>query len=80
MSSIFLSTRDMPATGGRSAISLLKAVAFIELVLQVRRERRALGRLSGEQLADLGLDAGAARREAGRGLLDLPRHRVQELR
>ncbi len=79
MSRTFLSTfstRDLAETLGWSRFSLLKAVAYIELVVQVRRERRQLARLSYAQLADLGLDAGAVAREIKRGSFDLPKARA----
>jgi len=71
-----LSTRDFAQTGAWTRFSLLKAVAYIELVVQVRRERRQLARLSSEQLADLGHDAGAVAREIKRGSFDLPKVRA----
>lgn len=40
--------------------------------LTVARERRALARLTDRELADIGLDAAAARAEAGRPFWDLP--------
>jgi len=43
--------------------------------LAVARERRALSRLTPRELADLGLDPAAARREAARPFWDMPRHR-----
>lgn len=80
MSPTFLSTRDFAPTGAQSRFSPLKAFAYLELVLQVRRERRQLARLGSEQLADLGLDAGAVGREIARGLFDLPETRVAKVR
>jgi uncharacterized protein YjiS (DUF1127 family) len=75
MSTTFLSTRDWAATEARTRFSPSRLVAYIELVLQVRRERRQLAGMSSAQLADLGLDPGAARCEARRGLFDLPASR-----
>ena len=39
----------------------------------IARERRALGRLTAREMADMGLDAVAVRREARRPFWDLPR-------
>jgi uncharacterized protein YjiS (DUF1127 family) len=75
MSTTFLSSRDWAATETRTRFSPSRLVAYVELVLQVRRERRQLAGLSSVQLADLGLDPGAARCEARRGLFDLPASR-----
>lgn len=75
MSTTFLSARDWAATEALARFSPSKLVAYVELVLQVRRERRQLAGLSSAQLADLGLDPGVARCEAGRGLFDLPASR-----
>ncbi|RMH46322.1 MAG: hypothetical protein D6688_05040 [Alphaproteobacteria bacterium] len=49
------------------------AVARLALALRVAAERRALARLDRERLEDLGLSPAEARREAARGLFDLPR-------
>ncbi len=45
------------------------------LAIKVWRERRALGRLTPEQLADAGINAGDAGREARRPPWDLPDNR-----
>jgi uncharacterized protein YjiS (DUF1127 family) len=43
--------------------------------LRAARERRALSRLTGRELADMGIDPAAARREAARPFWDLPHGR-----
>ena len=49
-----------------------RAALGLALARRVARERRALAGLDARELADIGLDRETARREAGRGLLDLP--------
>jgi uncharacterized protein YjiS (DUF1127 family) len=61
MSTSFLSSRDWAAADRRTRFSPSRLVAYVELVLQVRWERRQLAGLSRAQLADLGLDQGTAR-------------------
>jgi len=80
MSTTFLSTRDWTAIEALTRFSPSRLVAYVEFVLQVRRERRQLAGLTSAQLADLGLDPGAARCEAGRGLFDLPTSRSTDLK
>ena len=43
--------------------------------IRVARERQQLARLSERELADMGIDASAAAREAARPFWDLPRSR-----
>lgn len=80
MSTTFLSSRGGAATDTRTRFSPLWLVAYVELVLQVRRERRQLARMSTAQLVDLGLEAGRARCEAHRGLFDLPTSRLVDIK
>lgn len=61
-----LSLLSFAPVPGRSAPRFLKA-------LQVIAERRALGQLSDERLADIGLTREQAHREARRPFWDLPR-------
>ncbi len=76
MSQTFLSTRDLAVTGALARFSSRKAIAYLDLVLQVRRERRQLRRLSSAQLVDLGLDARMVAHEVARGSFDLPKSRM----
>jgi len=79
MSTTFLNGWRAAGTRERLSADLTRWVAYLELVLQVRRERQALRRLSPHQIADLGLDPGAVVHESGRGMLDVPRSRLGDL-
>lgn len=48
---------------------------WVDLAMQVRRERRDLARLDERMLKDIGLDNGQAWRETSRDFADLPRKR-----
>ena len=62
------------------AVRPTRLVSMLQLVWQVRRERNQLAALNRDQLADMGIDAGAAGREVGRSLFDLPKSRIDTLR
>lgn len=47
-------------------------ISIIWKALMVRRQRRALGRLDGDALRDVGLTPEQARREAARPIWDMP--------
>lgn len=49
-------------------------LAWIVNALEIRRERKALSTLTDAQLADIGLTAAQARREAERAIWDAPIH------
>jgi len=50
----------------------IKIIARIKLMDQIRLERQELSRMSPKMLADLGIDAEAARQEYVRRYFDLP--------
>jgi uncharacterized protein YjiS (DUF1127 family) len=52
-------------------------VLTVEVAMQVRRERRALGTLSNAALKDLGLNKATAQREAERSFWDVPVDRLR---
>lgn len=57
-----------------------RVISFARLALKVRAERDQLAKLTPEQLADIGLHPKTAKREAERGLFDLPKHRVDRVK
>lgn len=67
-------TSSAPLSAGLSGWSLGALLGRIRLWLQISRERRALTRLTPEQLRDIGLDEDAAIAEASRAFWDAPRH------
>ena len=64
---------------GPSVMGAGRFVSLVQLAWQVRRERNRLASLSRSDLADMGIHAGDALREAERGLFDLPKCRVEKL-
>ncbi len=52
------------------------SVAWLRLAIAVYRERRALRRLTAQQLLDIGLTRAQAMRESRRAWRDLPQERV----
>jgi uncharacterized protein YjiS (DUF1127 family) len=60
----------------RIAGHVRRLVMLLELVLQVRRERRMLSGMDDRALADVGFDRGRAHAEAGRSFWDLPVDRL----
>ena len=57
----------------------VRFINFLQLAMQVRRERMQLSRLSTDQLAEMGIDSGEAAMEVKRGLFDLPKARMEDL-
>ncbi|MFK7962864.1 MAG: hypothetical protein AB8C46_02760 [Burkholderiaceae bacterium] len=51
-------------------------VRWLELVDQVRRERRLLASMGERQLGDLGINQATAENESARGAFDLPKERL----
>ncbi len=51
-------------------------VRWLELVDQVRRERRMLAGMGERQLGDLGINQATAENESARGAFDLPEERL----
>jgi uncharacterized protein YjiS (DUF1127 family) len=62
-----------------AAIRLIRFVNVLELAMQVRRERRQLAALGGQELRDMGIKQSDAMREAGRDLFDVPKSRLDRL-
>ncbi|MFT5510571.1 MAG: hypothetical protein ACI89J_003667 [Hyphomicrobiaceae bacterium] len=56
-----------------------KFVKVMRLAWQVRRERNQLAQLSRDELAEMGIHPNHAAREAKRGLMDLPKSRLNRL-
>ncbi len=54
-----------------------KWVALVALLAQISRERRALARLSDEQLQDIGLTRKSAVRESSRHVFEIPVNRLR---
>jgi uncharacterized protein YjiS (DUF1127 family) len=75
MPDIHLSPPRATAAFARLKQRLAATVAFVDLALQVRRERRALLELSEHALKDLGLN-GDAHAEAHRRFWDVPVERL----
>lgn len=64
-----------PASGAQGpGFSLAGLWRRLRLWAEISRQRRALTRLTPQQLRDIGLDAEAASAEAGRLFWDAPRH------
>ena len=63
----------------RSAVRPGRLIKLMQLVWQVRRERNRLAALDHNTLAGMGIHPGDARREAQRGLFDLPKSRLEQL-
>ncbi len=59
------------------ALHPTKMVSLVRLVWQVRRERNRLASLSRDELAEMGIHPLDAAREAQRGLMDLPKSRLE---
>jgi len=57
-----------------------KFVAMVKLAWRVRRERDQLAKLTPEQLADIGVHPTVAERESERGVFDLPKYRVEDVK
>lgn len=56
---------------------LVRLAAWVAQVAEVRRQRRALLALDERMLKDCGLTPGDAYREAHRGILDIPPHKLR---
>lgn len=57
-----------------------KSVALIEFQRQIARERKALARLSDDQLRDIGLSRKDALRESSRSVFEIPANRLKRKR
>jgi len=55
-------------------------IAIVKLAWSVRRERDQLAKLTPEQLADIGVHPKVAEREAKRGIFDLPKGRIADVK
>ena len=58
---------------------VLRLVAWIDLVLQIRRERNQLAGLSDHELCDIGITRAQADAESYRGLSHIPRNRLKPI-
>ena len=76
--SLFLDTlgRTVAAAPAHAAELAMRAVEWVELVIQVRKERRELSRLDPRMLKDIGIDSGIAHREISRAWDDVPARRM----
>lgn len=63
----------------RTRLQPWRVVNLLKLVWQIRRERNQLAALSQKELDDIGLPPRDAMRETGRGLLDLPKSRLDNI-
>lgn len=63
----------------RAMLKPARLISLLQLVWQVRRERNQLGALDHDTLNKMGIHSGDARREAERGLFDLPKSRLNQL-
>lgn len=52
-------------------------IAWIDLALQLGRERRDLARLSDQELRDIGVTRAQAEQESYRGIADIPPNRLK---
>jgi uncharacterized protein YjiS (DUF1127 family) len=57
-----------------------KSVALIEFQRQIARERKALARLSDDQLRDIGVSQKDALHESGRSVFEIPANRLKRKR
>lgn len=74
-------TGDQPTSHLQDVLAALRfALEYAALVVTVRSERRALGRLSPERLADIGRSQQEVEAEAKRPLFDLPESRLHAIR
>ncbi len=55
----------------------LQAMFRVDLIVQVRRERRALAHLDYQQLRDIGIDPATAAHESRRSHFDIPASRLR---
>ncbi len=79
MSTIYVDLLRARFNAGPWAMGAGRYVNLVQLAWQVRRERNRLSSLSRNDLADMGIHAGDAAREAQRGLFDLPKCRLEKL-
>lgn len=79
MSITFFDYLSERLTFDRTALKPWRYVNLMQLVWQVRRERNQLAALSRDELAEMGIHPGDAKREATRGLFDLPKSRLGQL-
>ena len=79
MSTTFLDILYDRLSFDRTALKPGRLINYLQLVWQVRRERNRLADLDRETLAEMGIHPGDAKREAERGLFDLPKARLKQL-
>ncbi|MBT9384695.1 DUF1127 domain-containing protein [Pseudooceanicola sp. CBS1P-1] len=68
-----MTTRILTTDLSRTAPAKRSPFAYLATLLRVRRERRALSKLSDALLSDIGYSREAARAEAARRAWDAPR-------
>ena len=79
MSTTFLDFLNDRLSFDLTALKPGRLFNYLHLVWQVRRERNRLAVLDDETLAEMGIHPGEAKREADRGLFDLPKARLKQL-
>ncbi|MFY0614720.1 MAG: hypothetical protein JXQ99_24540 [Hyphomicrobiaceae bacterium] len=79
MSTTFIDFLSDRLSFGRTTLKPGRLINLLQLVWQVRRERNRLAALDHDTLAEMGIPAGDAKREAARGLFDLPKSRLDKL-
>ena len=79
MSTTFVDFLRTGLSHNPAALHPAKMAKLVRLVWQVRRERNQLAELSRDELAEMGIHPNHAAQEAKRGLMDLPKSRLDRL-
>ncbi|MBU2531332.1 MAG: hypothetical protein KKB37_01230 [Alphaproteobacteria bacterium] len=64
---------------GHARLRPARLLHIVVVAMQVHHERRQLAQLGRGELAEMGIDPGAAMAEANRGFFDLPKSRMTKI-